>query len=284
MENVQGPRVLFQVHPLASQIRDELAHDRELSGLEVGLEPEELLDETDVQRERGNLEAAHSIICASSFVAKGLSASGVPSGRVHVAPYGADRANTYRGAGTPARSATNRPLQLLWVGQLAYRKGPHWLVKAMREFSSKEVVLTMVTRSAVPTWLAPLPENVRIINNASAEDLRGYYATTDLFVMPSIIEGFGLVYSEALAHGVPIVATANSGAPDVAQHGRNSWLVHPGTSDAIVDLIDALLLDRSLLTHLREGAEMHTPPTWPEFRHDVNLALLATERSFIKSS
>lgn len=279
-EDARGLRVVFQVHPVASQIRAILRSDRELSGIDAGSEAEELLEQDEVAEEFRRLQHADAIICASSFVRDGLSELGYPQQRIHVVPYGADRLQNWD-ANLPFRPGPYKPrtLRLLWVGQLAYRKGPHWLISAMRGFSGDRVSLTVVSRSPIPGWLGSLPENVSCVPGASEADLRRLYQSHDVFVMPSLVEGFGLVYLEALSHGLPVMATANSGARDIADHGSSAWIVPTGAAEPIADFIDRLLSDPAILLAMRASAAQATLPTWSRFRNGINCALSQIEGS-----
>ncbi len=95
------------------------------------------------------------------------------------------------------------------------------------------------------------------------------FASHDAFVMPSLVEGFGLVYAEALRAGLPIIATANSGAPDIAQDGENAIFVEAGDLEGLVTSLSELAESRELLSHLRRGARDRRLPTWAEFRQQV---------------
>jgi glycosyltransferase involved in cell wall biosynthesis len=277
-----GPRIVFQVHPVAEQIRWHLGLDRERSGIDAAMEPEEELSDAEVVDEHRAIRRADGVLCASTFVKEGLAKAGVPASSVHVSPYGAGAPGPKRRPTATAITTTEprRPsdcLRLLWVGQLSYRKGPHWLLQALRSYSPDRVRLTLVSRAEVSSWLQPLPPHVDHVRGASDSEVQRLFSTHDLFVMPSLIEGFGLVYLEALEHGLPILATVNSGAPDIAEDDRNALFVEPGSADSIKDTIDRLLTEPWLAAHLREGAAASHLPRWADFRRGVLSGLEAIE-------
>jgi glycosyltransferase involved in cell wall biosynthesis len=74
-------------------------------------------------------------------------------------------------------------------------------------------------------------------------DVEACLARWDVFAMPSLEEGFGIAALEAMAFGLPVVATAVGGIPELVQHGRTGWLVPPRDVTALADRIGALLLD-----------------------------------------
>jgi glycosyltransferase involved in cell wall biosynthesis len=296
-----GIAIVFQVHPVAAQIRRILAQDRARTSLSYSPEPEELASSG---REGGHaddhltsLQQADGVITASSFTARGLIEAGVPAIRVRVVPYGcgcglaettpgmaADMAVTPSPAG--ARWERQRPLRILWVGQLAYRKAPHHLFDAVRRFSPGQVELSVVSHSAVPPELAALvPPNVTILNSVSDRERQEMYQTYHLLAMPSLVEGFGLVYMEALAEGLPVLCTTNTGGPDVITNGMEGFIVPPGDSDAIADAIEACLCDPGLLPSMSVAAlTVSATSTWSRFRAGIRASLVAVEHGETKKT
>ncbi len=279
----EGPHILFQVHPFASQIKRVLTADRERSGVDEALEPEERLSDEQITAREAELLTADAIIATSQFVRSGIldaSSTRVP---VALAPYGATE---NRESPTPVVPTLPPPgpTRLLWVGQLAYRKGAHWLVKAMRAMSPSVAHLTIVSRQQPPPWLGPLPDNVTVLSGVSNHSLGLLFGSHDIFVLPSLVEGFGLVYLEALGQGLPILGTANSGVPDIIETGEQGIVVSAGSVASIVTAIESLHSDPALLAHLRMGVHRLRLPTWEGFRSDVRAALMEAEQTAIRGA
>jgi glycosyltransferase involved in cell wall biosynthesis len=273
------PIYFFQVHPCASQIQAVVQADRALTGLSYLPEPEEVfprhLEESYIQC----LSNSSGVIAASSFTLQGLADRGVDASQMRVVPYGAFddevKASLPEAPLSDSRWRSQRPLRLLWVGQLAYRKAAHHLFAALRSFSSTQVQLTLVTRSDMPHELVALcPANVHVISNVTDSLKTELYRSHHLFVLPSLVEGFGLVYLEALAAGLPILASSNSGAPDVITHGVHGFIVKPGVADGIREVIDACLSDSSLLGRMSSNAfSLSRSLTWSRFREGIRQSL-----------
>jgi glycosyltransferase involved in cell wall biosynthesis len=279
MGRISQPIYFFQVHPCVSQIQDVVQADRALTGLSYLPEPEEVfprdLEESFIQC----LRNSSGVIAASSFTLQGLVDRGVDASHMRVVPYGAFDGEAIprlpEAVYTDSRWCSQRPLRLLWVGQLAYRKAAHHLFAALRFFSSAQVQLTLVTRSAMPRELVALcPENVHVISNVTDSLKADLYRSHHLFVLPSLVEGFGLVYLEALAAGLPILASLNSGAPDIISHGVHGFIVEAGIAESIRDVIDACLSDSSLLPAMSfNGISLSRSLTWSRFREGIRQSL-----------
>jgi glycosyltransferase involved in cell wall biosynthesis len=275
-----GPAVVFQVHPVASHIKRVIAEDRALTGLSYLPEPEEMAAPETDQQYLDSLAYADGVIVASSFTRRGLVEGGVPESKVRVVPYGFGFDQVPVTPQTAEkRWDAQRPLRLLWVGQLAYRKGPHHLFEAVRRFPAEQVQVSVVSRTPVPSELAArMPPNVSVFNSVSDEERQMMYKTHHLFVLPSLVEGFGLVYVEALAEGLPILATTNTGAPDVITPGIEGFVVAPSVPDAIVQVIEQCLADRDLLPAMSAAASTAAKKwSWALFRQGIRKNLASFE-------
>lgn len=279
-----GPAVVFQVHPLASQIRRILAEDREETGLSYSPEAEEVQPPETGQEYVTSLRYADGVIAASSFTARGLLEAGVPASKVYVSPYGSgsDQGVTPRPA-VEERWREQIPLRLLWVGQLAYRKAPHHLFDAVRRFPATRVEVSIVSRSTIPAELAALiPENARIYNSVSDDQRQEMYRTHHLLVLPSLAEGFGLVSVEALAEGLPILCTTNTGGADIIRDKVEGFIVPPGSAVGVADAIEACLSDPGVLPSMSEAARtLATRQTWSRFRMGIRTSIAAIESSMV---
>jgi glycosyltransferase involved in cell wall biosynthesis len=278
-----GPAIVFQVHPVAQQISRILREDRSRTGLSYSPEAEETQSRGDAEEYAASLRYADGIVVASEFTARGLVEVGVPSNMITTVPYGA----TTRGSSVaditeePRWISGGSPLRLLWIGQLAYRKGAHHLFAALRHFSPAEVQLSLVTRSEMPAELrALMPPNVTILRSVPDSERERMYQTHHLFVLPSMIEGFGLVYLEALAAGLPILCTQNTGGADLISDGVEGFIVEAGQSDAITKRIEMCLHDPCLLPRMSASARQTASVwTWPKFRQGIRDCLAGFERT-----
>jgi glycosyltransferase involved in cell wall biosynthesis len=141
--------------------------------------------------------------------------------------------------------------RLLFVGGDFERKGGSLLLDVFRRRLRGRAELVVVTRDSV----AEEP-GVRVHRGVGANSplLRELYATSDAFVLPTLADCFSLAAMEALAAGMPVVATRVGGIPDIVRDGETGHLVEAGDGDALGDALEALVVDSSRRRRMGEAA------------------------------
>lgn len=212
-------------------------------GLETGLAPEQ--SRHLLARETAALRHARAVVTPSPAMKRILAADfGVDEARITIAPPGVDPAPRAKGG------AAEGPLQLLAVGSVVPRKGYHVLVEALATLRDRDWHLTIVgANDRAPQTLRDLTEQIdaaglkdRILLAGAVDDttLAAAYDGADLFVMPSLFEGYGMVLTEALARGLPIVCTTGGAAADTAPDAA-AMKVSPGDAIALAKAIASLI-------------------------------------------
>jgi glycosyltransferase involved in cell wall biosynthesis len=146
-------------------------------------------------------------------------------------------------------------LRALFVGHLSQRKGLADLHEAMKHVHGLATLTLIGPRITTDCpaldqvirthrWLPPVP-HFRLLE---------LMAEHDVLVFPSIVEGFGLVITEALSRGLPVITTPNTGGPDLMIDGREGFIVPIRSPDAIADRLTRLAEDRDLLAGMSEAA------------------------------
>jgi colanic acid/amylovoran biosynthesis glycosyltransferase len=170
--------------------------------------------------------------------------------RLHVIHCGVDPAEF-----EPATPAN--PARLLFVGRLAAVKGLPILIDAMRDLQSRLPNVELVVagdgpdRTALEKQAAGLP--VRFVGYQSQPQVRAMLAETGVFVLPSFAEGVPVVLMEAMAAGVPVVATRIAGIAELVVDGTGGLLVSPGDRSALVDAVVRIVSDDALRRRLVEA-------------------------------
>jgi glycosyltransferase involved in cell wall biosynthesis len=263
-----GPRILFQVHPHPTALREILLRERNLHpecAPSLDKEWELALPKSDFDRlAEESLMADHWIV-ASSFTRATLVSVGVPEHRIHVAPYGTDL-NRFHPPSVPRSPVRGRPVRLLFTGTVNQRKGIKYLLEALDQIRV-EAELTICGRIVDDLSIIRNRRNVRVRSWVSPAELVEAYQTADLFVFPSVAEGFGHVVLEALACGLPVLSTTRTAAQDIVRHGRDGFIVEPGRPDLLAQAITRFALLPESHSAMNEAARMRAKQfTWELFR------------------
>jgi glycosyltransferase involved in cell wall biosynthesis len=235
--------------------------------METGLEPNaaELLR----AQETIALRAARRIIVTSPATRESLVRDyAVPPNACHVVPPGTDPAPAALGSG-----GAQGGVALLTVGSLIPRKGHDILIEALARLTDRSWHLTLAgaddhrpaTAQALRTLVTArgLSSRVTMTGALTTDALADAYAAADVFVLASHYEGYGMVLSEAMARGLPIVSTTGGAIPDTVPPDA-ALLAPPGDVDALTDALRRVLDDPATRARLREGAlaARHALPDW----------------------
>ena len=126
-------------------------------------------------------------------------------------------------------------LSVLFLGQINLRKGSGRLLDAMRLLKDDDIELTLAGPSEIdPAAWADLPK-VRWVGPVPRSEVARYYRAADLFILPTLSDGYALTQLEALAHGLPVLASKSCGA--AVTHGKNGWLLEDLEPATIADAL-----------------------------------------------
>ncbi len=175
------------------------------------------------------IELADRVVIPSEFVRRTFVENGVPSDKLVVAPYGADLSLFRR---LPKRDDVFR---VIFVGNIGIQKGVHYLLDAWKRLGSArgELVLVGSVEADARAILARHEGCFRLAGHVPQEKLSRLYSDASVFVLPSLQEGSALVTYEAMACGLPLIVTENTGS--VARDGRDGFIVPVRDPDAIAE-------------------------------------------------
>jgi glycosyltransferase involved in cell wall biosynthesis len=228
-------------------------------GDELGHPPALAAELTALERE--TLHAASAVVATSPWAARRLVAHhGLAADRVHVVPPGVDPA--------PIAPGTDGATRLLCLGSVTPTKGQDLLVEALAAVAD----LTWTCELAGPVRRDPahvaavratierhgLGERVQLTGPRTAAEVATSYAATDLLVLPSRVESYGMVVTEALARGIPVLAAAVGGVPgtlgDAPDGGVPGLLVSPDDAPALAGELRRWFEEPALRDRLRRSA------------------------------
>lgn len=206
----------------------------------------------DSYRSRLEQEPGRADYCvvASRFAETSLREAGVSADAIRRVALGADL-----GAFSPVPRRIDGPFRILFAGKIGQHKGIKYLLDAfcrMRSLSAELVIAGPLVGSGkafleqrdLYTWVGPLS------TNALADEMR----RCDVLVVPSVIDGFGLVIAEAMATGMPVIASTHSIGPEIIRDGVSGFLVQPRDVEALADRLDQLATNRRLALEMGEAA------------------------------
>ena len=264
------PAMLFQVHPHPATMRrilsEELAAHPDCAA-SLQQEWELALPEEDYNHLVAETSMAAKYIVASSFTRDSLVEHGANQDDITVVPYGVDL-ERFHPAPTPPHNAK---LEILFVGRINQRKGIKYLVEALRGLDSDQVHLTICGRVVDDLAIfKPFADRITIRPSVSSADLIAAYQAADLFVFPSVAEGFAQVLLESLACGLPILSTTHTAAPDLIEDGVQGFIIEPRRPDLLADRIAWAVTHRAQLTAMRvEARHCAERFTWQRFRRQM---------------
>jgi glycosyltransferase involved in cell wall biosynthesis len=162
------------------------------------------------------------------------------------------------------RARQDGPLQILFVGNVIPHKGLHILIDALVLLPSEDWELIVVGNLEIdPPYLRSINRQIakRKIQNKielagliSGEPLKKAFLKGQILAVPSMYEGFGIVYLEAMGFGMPCIATSSGAPKEFITHGKEGFLVNPGDSFTLSQLIQKLMDNRELLLDMSLNA------------------------------
>lgn len=253
-----------------------IAHHRVLQGLlreELERHPQlmtpyqqlliETMDAVAARKDEQN-NLADLIICNSEFVRRSFLAEGVPAARLAAVP-------------SPFPPVVHQPfdrprdkLVFLHAGTLSLRKGTHVLLRAWHRLANRRgTELWLVGNSELPAQaLRGLPDNVHVRPRVPRSEMRYLFAQSAAVVLPTLGEGRANVIVMAMAHGLPVITTPNSGCDEAVRDGETGWLAPIRDADALAEKLLWCLEHRDALRDMgRAAARQAAAWQFPEFMH-----------------
>lgn len=224
-----------------------------------------------IAREQREYDRADRIIVLSEFARASFERRGIGSDRISVVPLGVDvRAFRVASADLEARVARvlgGRPLHVLFAGTLSARKGISDLLATARACEGLPMEFTLVGPALPETaeLLRGAGPNVTVLGKVEQHALPDVYARADVFLFPTIEDGFGMVLTQAAAAGLLILATPNCAAPEMLEHGAHGWVLPIHRPEVFADRLRWCHRNRDeVATMLRAAATADRARTWTD--------------------
>ena len=222
-------------------------------------------------RKDEELRLADRIFVASSFTASTLKDFPGKLAPVEVIPYGFPPVFKSRNYPSPQ----GRPIKVLFVGRLSQRKGIADLFAAT-DAIGKHIELTVIglkINNDCPALDDALGRHKWIPSLPHGEILK-IMRENDILIFPSLFEGFGLVITEAMSQGTPVITTERTAGPDLINHGENGWLIKSGSVDTLRSAIEDILINPSSIALVgKAAAESADKRPWSVYGEELVTAI-----------
>jgi glycosyltransferase involved in cell wall biosynthesis len=275
-------RFLFQLHPHPQAVRDILAEEMErtpIAKASLMMEGELCLPQEAFERLAQEADLANGWAAASQYTAQTLAAHGIPAEKIHVVPYGVSLDDFPPRLHPPAK---DEPFTIIYVGSLIQRKGLSYLLDAVRALKTKNVRLILRGRGGIDRELLKHYSDIDfdLKLGVPLQELVQDLHRSDVFILPSLTEGFAQVILEAMACGLPVITTANTCAPDVMTSGVHGFILPIRDSKAIEEKIVWGMGHRDALAAMGQcAAEQAGTFTLERFRSGIRSAYQAMVES-----
>lgn len=262
-----------QVSRGSSHIRTQhklLQEEQDRLGVEVE-KPSEWM----MAREEREYLLADEIVVLSTFAERTFIQAGVDRSRLRMIPLGL-RTDVFKPgpngiAERSRRIAEGRPLHVLTVGTISARKGARDLVEIARAMAGRMRFTAVADVTPDARGLVDSADGVIEITGRVAEHkLIEKYADADLFLFPTIEDGYAAVIAQALAAGLPVLATTNCSATDIIENDVNGWVLPIRAPDSFIQRLDWCDRNRPALARIVLGLDQKpTARSWADMAEDV---------------
>jgi glycosyltransferase involved in cell wall biosynthesis len=205
-----------------------------------------------VSREEQEYAIADMITVPSTFAARSFIDMGVPVEKVATIPYGVDVRRFQKVADAP-----DDRFEVLFVGAVSFQKGVPYLLQAFASLKHPRKRLRLV--GAVQGEMVKFLQNnrfddIEFLGPLPQTDLIPIMSSSHVFVLPSVQDGFGMVLSQAMACGCPVICSTNTAAHDLIEEGREGFIVPIRDPRAILIRLEQLCQDAALQRRMGEVA------------------------------
>lgn len=265
-------KMLFQLHPHPFTIKRLL--EKELANVPLATdsilyENELRYNDTYLQQLAGESQMADSIAVASSYTAQTLVENGVPANKISVIPYGISTERFKKRTSPPA----SKQCRAIFIGSMVQRKGLSYLLEAMHMLNNNAVELVICGRGFSDDRLLThySRANITVKKDLSQAALLQELHNSDVFVFPTLCEGFAHVILEAMASGLPVITTDRCCGPDIIEEGKQGFIIPANNSHELAARLQWAADNKAVLYEMGQAAaERSTQFTWQQFREKIN--------------
>jgi glycosyltransferase involved in cell wall biosynthesis len=198
---------------------------------------------------------ADLVMVNSEWSKQALIKQGVPESKLAVVPLAFEANNPRLNSVTyspPSTFVARRPWRVLFLGQVILRKGIQYLIESARLLEKEPIHFDVVGSIGISdAAVASAPANMTFHGPVGRDRTEEFYRSANLFVLPTLSDGFALTQLEAMAYGLPVIATPNCG--EVVSDGVDGLIVPASDANALAEAIQLILQDPEKLQAMSES-------------------------------
>ena len=196
------------------------------------------------ERNRQEWALADIIIINSEWSKKLLIEDGAPAEKLKVIPLAYERPEQ----NTAGMRPTTKRLSVLWIGSVILRKGIQYLIEAAKSLGNVEFIIAGPI-GINEDMLKNAPENIKWLGQVPRSKTEELYQQADVFILPTVSDGFAITQLEALSYGLPLIVTRN--CAELVVEGESGFYIPACNSQAIVETVNRILANREMLEEMR---------------------------------
>lgn len=208
------------------------------------------------RRRREEWAWADLVMVNSEWTRQALMKQGLSDDKIVIVPlaYEAGEAKVEKLKSKNRDFTNNHPLRVLFLGQVILRKGIQYLIESARLLLEEPIRFDVVGSIGISDQaVASAPSNMTFHGPVSRDRTEEFYNSADLFVLPTLSDGFALTQLEAMAHELPVIATPNCG--EVVTDGLDGLLVPASDPNALAEAFQLILQDSAKLVAMTNATQ-----------------------------
>ncbi|SRR5579875_944089 len=227
-----------------------------------------------IRREEREYQAADSIVVLSSFAWQTFRDRGVPAQKLLLLPLGVDTQIFQLSAELIERRCrrilSGAPLAVLTTGNVSFQKGLYDFSKITSALDGRFRFRWIgAVRPEAKRLIASLPKCAELVPHQPQFSLPAFYAEADLFLLPTIHDGYALVLTQAQANSLPLLTTTNCSGPDIIHEGKTGWVLPIRNPERFIERLLWCDTHREELAQMvREIADKFRPRDWSDVAAD----------------
>lgn len=209
----------------------------------------------------------------SNFVKQSLIYNNVDEKKIHVVPYGVDVQSIdikkYK------EKSKDDKIKFIFSGTLSQRKGIGYLLEAIKQLNDERIELILAgSQNGDDQLYKEYSDYYTYVGFVTHDKMMKLFQSSDVYIFPTMSEGFSLTILEAMACGLPVITTPNSGSEGVVINGKNGFLIEAGSVEEIKSKIKWILKNKDEIAILgKEARKTAENFTWDIYEKNIKMVM-----------